>query len=582
MIIRRIASVFISGLALALAISAPAQTIRYVHGSGADAGDCADSSNPCLTVSYALDQASSGDTIDIAAGPYTEPNGIEIDKSVALRGAGRELPAGTALQAHTSPGQASSRVITMDGDYEVEISDLMIRHGVTDTSGGGIENVGATLTITNVAFVDNEAGEFSVGGGIESFASALQLSNVAFTGNKAGIGGAMYNNFGSDAHLENVTFTDNVANIKGGGIGNSESSPILTGVVFEGNEALGEDPGDGGGGMYNYDSSPELVSVDFISNDASGAGGGGILNTESSAPTLTNVTFLGNLADSSGGGMRNIEGSTPQLESVNFEGNVADSSGGGVFNSESSPSLSDVSFDGNSSLGEGTPDGGGGMSNWNGSSPDLTNVDFSENEANRAGGGVLNRGDSSPELVNARFFSNGAGTVGGGIANVDGSSPELLNATFWGNAVANLGGGIYNDDNESPAPTVRNTILWGNTAGGDGDEIYNTVNGSIWLTHSLVDGVGSAIVPGGDYSCHECLSDDPRFKDPGNGDLHLKEDSPAIDAGDPDTDLGLFPGGSGDPEDLDGNPRVFGGDIDMGTYEWLPLADAVFQDRFEN
>lgn len=582
MVFRMTTSLLWSAFALALVVDAQAQTTRFVHGSGTDAGDCADSSNPCLTVSYALDQAAAGDIIDIAAGPFTEPNGIEIDKSITLQGAGQELPAGTALQAHTSPGQASSRVITIDGDYEVQISDLTIRHGVTDTNGGGIENVGATLTITNVALVENEAGEFSVGGGIRSFNSSPQLSNVTFTGNVAGIGGAMYNNFGSDPYLENVTFTDNVANIKGGGIGNAGSSPTLTGVVLEGNEALGEDPGDGGGGMYNYDSSPQLISVAFISNEATAAGGGGILNTENSAPTLMNVTLSDNVASSSGGGMRNVEGSSPELEGVIFEGNVAGSSGGGMFNLGSSPSLLDVIFDNNSSLGEGTPDGGGGMSNWNGSSPSLKNVEFSENEANRAGGAVLNRGNSSPELVNARFFLNASGTVGGGIANVDGSAPSLLNASFWGNAAANLGGGVYNDDNTSPSPTLRNTILWGNTAVDDGEEIYNTVNGAIWLTHSLVDGAAGSVAPGGGYSCHDCLSDDPLFEDPGNGDLHLQEGSPAIDSGDPGTDLALFPGGPGDPEDLDGNSRVFGSDIDMGAYEWRPLVDTIFGDRFEN
>jgi hypothetical protein len=57
-----------------LLVLLPAQaqgSIRYVATTGADSGDCSDSGAPCLTIGYAIGQASAGDTIQIAAGART-------------------------------------------------------------------------------------------------------------------------------------------------------------------------------------------------------------------------------------------------------------------------------------------------------------------------------------------------------------------------------------------------------------------------------------------------------------------------------------------------------------------------------
>jgi hypothetical protein len=66
---------------------------------------------------------------------------------------------------------------------------------------------------------------------------------------------------------------------------------------------------------------------------------------------------------------------------------------------------------------------------------------------------------------------------------------------------------------------------------------------------------------------------DPCFVDPGywdangvwvDGDYHLLEDSPCVDAGDPNYIA------EPNETDLDGKPRVIGGRIDMGAYEYSP------------
>ncbi|RKY13364.1 MAG: hypothetical protein DRP82_05480, partial [Planctomycetota bacterium] len=61
-----------------------------------------------------------------------------------------------------------------------------------------------------------------------------------------------------------------------------------------------------------------------------------------------------------------------------------------------------------------------------------------------------------------------------------------------------------------------------------------------------------------------CIHSDPQFVDAANGDYHLKDTSPCIDAG----DNSLVP--SGVDKDLDGNPRIVNGTVDIGAYEYQP------------
>ena len=66
----------------------PGPFTRYVSPTGNDAGnDCTNAGNPCATVSHAVAQALDGDTINIAAGDYDEPEMV-IDKELIFEGEG--------------------------------------------------------------------------------------------------------------------------------------------------------------------------------------------------------------------------------------------------------------------------------------------------------------------------------------------------------------------------------------------------------------------------------------------------------------------------------------------------------------
>ena len=69
--------------------------------------------------------------------------------------------------------------------------------------------------------------------------------------------------------------------------------------------------------------------------------GGGLFSQVNSSPTLTNVTFSGNTALGNGGGMYNFQNS-PQIRDTLFWGNTAGGSGAQIYNgSDGNPSLND-------------------------------------------------------------------------------------------------------------------------------------------------------------------------------------------------------------------------------------------------
>jgi hypothetical protein len=322
------------------------------------------------------------------------------------------------------------------------------------------------------------------------------------------IGGGFYSYQGSPT-LRNLVIYYNYASSNGGGMFLNASSPSLTNIGFYHNEA-----GSNGGGMYNYISTPELSDCYFLDNDGS-ISGGGMYNNQSD-PSLTAVLFQLNDA-TYGGGLYN-KSSNPVMEDVLFRLNTA-GHGGGLYNMDSIPEINATKFLGNSG------EIGGGIYD-NESDPQISNSIFSGNHASD-GGGMYIFFNSAPTLSNVTFASNDAEFIGGAI--------QTSQATF----------------------TMTNTILWGNTAG-DSSQISIGADSNPWFYSSLLpDGC-----PPEATVCENVKGGDPLFRlvpdygddglwatyDDDYGDLRLKINSPAIDAGDNNTVASL-------PSDLPGNPR---------------------------
>jgi hypothetical protein len=234
-------------------------------------------------------------------------------------------------------------------------------------------------------------------------------------------------------------------------------------------------------------------------------------------------------------------------------------------NSHSQPTLTNVTFSGNSA----SQYGGGGMYNYY-SSPTLTDVIFSGNLAQNGGGGMYNE-SSSPTLTNVVFSGNYA-KFGGGMSNEEFSNTTLTNVTFSGNTAyaTAYGSGIYNYWYSNP--TLKNVILWGGSA----PRIRNYNDSTPTISYSDIQG---CIVSGVWQSA--CGTDgggnidaDPLFVDADGPDnvvgtaddnLRLGFGSPVIDSG---NNISVTV-----TTDLDGLPRFAEGNgdsdpvVDMGAYE---------------
>jgi predicted outer membrane repeat protein len=390
------------------------------------------------SIQTAIDSVNAGDTLSLAAETFTES--IIIEKSLNLIGAGAE---NTIVQAATTPEDATSRVIKINGDVNVTIQDITIRYGYSPptywmfpipTNGGGIFNEGGAITLLNTNLFDNTAS--GNGGGIFMDTGEMTVSNSIISGNIAedGGGGGIYN-LNCDTNLTDVIFQENSSDAGGGGIYNNNGSPILTNVTLIDNTS-----GYRGGGMYNqYGDNTILENVIFSGNIANGHGGG--MHNAQSTSELSNVTFTNNSSDS-GGGMSNY-GSTATLVDVRFIGNTVNmvqNFGGGMDNYQSTVKITNGIFHNNSA------DYGGGIRMYDGSS-EISNVSFSNNSAIYSGGG-LHVTAAGPALRNLSFSNNDA-DIGGGIFMYVGNSiiqDSGGSGTGWDSSLGIDGGGNIDQD----------------------------------------------------------------------------------------------------------------------------------------
>jgi len=246
----------------------------------------------------ALADANNGDAIDASgvSGVITLTTGeLLVDKSVTIDGAGADVLA--------VDGNGASRVFQFGSGETVSISNLTVRNGRDDVSGGGISNGdGATATITDCTVSGNVAGSIQGQGGGIFNTGTLTTINSTVSGNTAGAAGGVTGD--------------------GGGIFNSGTLTIVNNTI-SGNMAISKSGT--GGGIFN-DGTLTIVNS-TVSGNTAGKGAGidnaGIATTV----TITNSTFSGNAALAYGGacfnqGTLQIANSTLSDNSAIFGGGV--------------------------------------------------------------------------------------------------------------------------------------------------------------------------------------------------------------------------------------------------------------------
>jgi len=233
--------------------------------------------------------------------------------------------------------------------------------------------------------------------------------------------------------------------------------------------------------------------------------------------TIQNNVITGNSAGWQAGGLHSCDG---LIENNTISNNSSDGYAGGLYQCHGT-------IRNNIITGNWADSNGGALYECDGT--------IQNNIVTGNSGGGLFRCDGA--IRSNLIAGNSAGTNGGGLSECHGT---IRNNTIAYNSAGELGGGLYWCQG-----SVMNCIIWGNAAPRS-PQIYRGTA----PTYSCIQGK-----PGGEGN----TSADPKFV--GSGDYHLSPGSPCIDTG-MNEDWML------DGIDLDGNPRIFNGRVDMGAYEY--------------
>lgn len=301
---RRPISVSAASLCCAIVLAvAPgaAATTYYVAttGNNANPGTLA---LPFLTIGHAVSVSVHGDSIQVAAGTYSESFTIP-GTNLNLIGAG-----------------AATTII--NGFIQTNTGFVLTMSGFT-VQNGGLSIFQMACNLNDCIFRNNSTGVSLQTG------SFVNINNCAFNNNTGpGI------STGSNPSINTCTFTGN-GNC---GIYLTSGSPTITNCTFTSNSS---GPFDGGGGIRNGSGTSRITNCLFMNNNGNG-NGGGIYNTFNNA-IVTNCLFIGN-----SGGAIVSQGGSPTITNCTFSGNSGAPSGtGGIFSFSSNPTLTNCILWGN-------------------------------------------------------------------------------------------------------------------------------------------------------------------------------------------------------------------------------------------
>lgn len=523
-------------------------TIR-VATTGADSAGCGDAATPCRSVQYAVDQASTGDAILVAAGVYTgvSPRVLDtstmsqvvfISKTVVVRGgysAGNWSSSNPDANPTILNAQGQGRVVVISGTASPTLENLVITGGDGAAAGPNVHCCGgfivyrAAATISGCRIYSN-TGRAAGGGALYYSPATIHKSVIVSNTASAEYGGAMAI-WASDGFVVvgNHIF-NNRAQKGGGGLDVYESDGTISGNIVWNNWALEEN----GGGLHISDGADTVITGNVIYANYAADGGGGIAVLSNTATVENNLVFS-NTAGNRGGGVGLFVSRATVVSNTIFA-NTAKEEGGGVCVDRSRSQLR-----ANSVLG---------------------------NTTGQRGGGIVLSSQNNLTLINnvvARNHLTATSDAHGAGIFIYGSQVLLIHSTIADNTGGEGNEGVHITGAGADVSTAQftNTIF----AGQDAALEINTantaiVNGALWFDVNQVSrgGPGYIITVTNDYVGN------PRFVNRVAGDYHISRGSAALDRGLP----------AGVADDRDDSPRPVGSGPDLGAYEYQSAARDLF------
>jgi hypothetical protein len=359
-------------------------------------GNCGIGVQPCYaTIQAAVDAASDGDVIRIAAGVYTDvhrlpaPEGycappedghitqtVLITKHLTIEGGYTTtnwIEPSAANPVIIDPQEEGRGVAVVDA--AATISFITVTNGsahglagilletilpgatevVSQTVGGGILGLNAALTLNDVDIITSRA---DIGGGVAVVPCSVTLDLAQYwpedmlppeqglletilSGNSATLSGALRGNGPSLTGIagHSVRLGDNQADM-GGGLAVIAAGATMTGTVLQSNAA------DMGGGAFGLGSLMALEEATFYGNEAWMAGGG--LGSIFGTHRIESSTFISNTGTV--GGALMAAASLVEVQECDFVENRAEMAGGALATILSAASLDDSVFEDNSGM----------------------------------------------------------------------------------------------------------------------------------------------------------------------------------------------------------------------------------------